>query len=69
MISILTTALMTHTALVRTDQDKQNIDIDALQDWQNSVENKVNWLKQDHEEFAHDLEKANPGLVVPRQNK
>lgn len=65
-MTALTAAILWSTIRNSQGQTEQDSDIKALEDWKRAVERQVDWLKLDHDEWAEQLQEANPQLVVPQ---
>lgn len=65
-ITSLTVALIWNTISQTKAQGEQDADIDALEAWKRSVERQVDWMRLDHDRWADQLQRKNPGIEVPQ---
>ena len=67
-ITSLTIAVIWSTLAQKKSEGQQDADIDALEAWKRSVERQVDWMRLDHDRWADKLQRANPGIDVPKTN-
>ena len=64
-MTLLAIAIVWSTVANNVQHSDSSQDIDDLEAWQRQVEGKINWLKDDHDNWAEKLQDANPELSVP----
>lgn len=64
-MTALTVAIAWNTISDRSMHFESADDIEVLENWKRQVEQRVDWLKDDHDLWAQELQEANPGIAVP----